>query len=91
MFIFDGIALETILVLGQDGVQVRSIDIVNELKYSKPSVSVAMRNLKENGYIKIDNSGFIVLTESGRTIAETMYERHTWISDWLLAYLLGSR
>jgi Mn-dependent DtxR family transcriptional regulator len=76
--------LETILVLGQDGNRVRSIDIVNILEYSKPSVSVAMKNLRENGYIEIDKDGFIELTESGREIAESMYERHTLISDWLI-------
>ena len=76
--------LETILVLCRDGNQVRSIDIVNALDFSKPSVSVAMRNLRESGYILTDDNGYISLTESGRAIAETMLERHTWISDWLI-------
>jgi len=76
--------LETILALGYNGNQVRSIDIVNELDYSKPSVSVAMKNLRAKGYIEIDGEGYITLTESGREIAESMYERHMLISDWLI-------
>ena len=76
--------LETILMLGQNGNRVRSIDIVNELEYSKPSVSVAMKNLRENGYIEVDGDGYILLTEDGRRIAESMYERHMLISDWLI-------
>jgi len=76
--------LETILVLGQEKPYVRSIDIANELGFSKPSVSVAMKNLRTNGYILVDENGHITLTESGRTIAETIYERHTALSDWLM-------
>ncbi len=67
--------LETILILKNRKGIVRSIDIVNELDFSKPSVSVAMKNLRENGYIS--------LLPEGRKIAETMYERHTAISGWL--------
>ena len=76
--------LETILVLSRNGNQVRSIDIVNELDYSKPSVSIAMKNLRAKGYIVIDGDGYITLTENGLKIAETMYERHMLISDWLI-------
>ena len=76
--------LETILVLSQDGNQVRSIDVVNELEYSKPSVSVAMKNLREKGYISIDSDGYITLTENGLKIAQSIYERHMLISDWLI-------
>lgn len=76
--------LETILMLGQKKGNVRSIDIANELEFKKPSVSVAMKNLRENGYIKVDENGFITLTESGRKIAETMYERHLLLSQWLV-------
>ena len=76
--------METILVLGQEKPYVRSIDIANELGFSKPSVSVAMKNLRTNGYILVDENGHITLTESGRTIAETIYERHTALSDWLM-------
>ena len=76
--------LETIHVLGLKGSPVRSIDIVNELEYSKPSVSVAMKNLRKDKYIEIDEDGFITLTAKGRKIAEMMYERHIAISDWLI-------
>ena len=76
--------LETIFILSQDGSQVRSIDIVHELDYSRPSVSVAMKNLRENGHIEIDNDGYITLTDSGKLIAESMHERHILISDWLV-------
>ena len=76
--------LETILILSHNGNQVRSIDIVNELDYSKPSVSIAMKNLRSKGCITVDGDGYITLTESGRQIAESMYERHMLISDWLI-------
>ena len=76
--------LETILILSHNENQVRSIDIVNELDYSKPSVSVAMKNLRAKGYINVDENGYITLTENGRHIAESMYERHILISDWLI-------
>lgn len=76
--------LETILMLSKDKPHVRSIDIANELDFSKPSVSVAMKNLRENGYILVDGSGHITLTEAGSLIAETMLERHTLLSSWLM-------
>jgi len=76
--------LETILILNQKNHCVRSIDIASKLDYTKPSVSVAMKNLRENGYINMDSDGSITLTEKGKEIAETMYERHTLISDWLI-------
>ena len=76
--------LETILVLSLKSGRVRSIDIVNELEFTKPSVSVAMKNLRTKGYIVMDADGFITLTEKGRKIADTMYERHIAISDWLI-------
>ena len=76
--------LETILVLSLKGSPVRSIDIVNELEYSKPSVSVAMKNLRGKGHIVIDDDGYITLTAKGRKIANTMYERHLAISDLLV-------
>ena len=75
--------LETILILGQKGGKVRSVDISNELDYTKPSVSVAMKKLRTEGHIEIEN-GLISLTDSGRKIAESMYERHVVISDWLI-------
>ena len=76
--------LETILVLSLNGSHVRSIDIVNELEFSKPSVSVAMKNLRLKGYIVMGSDGYISLTEKGRKIAAKMYERHVAISDWLV-------
>jgi len=75
--------LETIMVLSRRNPQVRSIDVVSELDFKKSSVSVAMKKLRENGYIKMDDEGLITLTDKGREIAETMFERHTFISDWL--------
>ena len=76
--------LETIYMLSQQKANVRSIDIVNELEFSKPSVSVAMKNLRENGYILMDQDGYITLTEQGRQIAEMIYERHTLLTGWLV-------
>ena len=62
---------------------VRSIDIANEMNFSKPSVSVAMKNLRLGGYIKVDDDGSITLLDKGREIAEKIYERHTLLSEWL--------
>jgi len=76
--------LETILVLSQNGNNVRSVDIANELEYSRPSISIAMKNLREKGYIEMTQNGNITLTDTGREIAESMYERHTLISEWLI-------
>ena len=76
--------LEAILMLSQSGNPIRSIDIVNELGFSRPSVSIAMKNLRGNGYTLMDTDGFISLTESGREIAQKMYDRHVLISDWLI-------
>lgn len=76
--------LETILVLTKKLSVVRSIDIANELEYSKPSVSVAMKNLKNKGYITVSSEGYILLTEEGRQLAADTYERHTIIRDWLV-------
>jgi DtxR family Mn-dependent transcriptional regulator len=76
--------LETILVLSIRSGQVRSIDIANELSFSKPSVSVAMKNLRTGGYITMNKDGMISLTEKGREIAERIYERHTLLTQWLI-------
>lgn len=76
--------LETILMLQEMNGYVRSIDVANKLNFSKPSVSVAMKNLRENGYIKVENEGHLVLTDKGREIAEKMYERHKLLSRWLI-------
>ena len=75
--------LETILVLHKRKGVVRSIDIANEMNFSKPSVSVAMKNLRLGGYIKVDDDGNITLLDKGREIAEKIYERHTLLSEWL--------
>ena len=76
--------LETILVLSKRLPVVRSIDIANELEYSKPSVSVAMKNLRGKGYITVSSEGYIVLKEKGKKLASDTYERHTLISQWLV-------
>lgn len=75
--------LETILILQHRKGSVRSIDIVNEMGYSKPSVSIAMKNLRENGYIEMGADGYITLLKPGEAIAEKTYERHTFLSQWL--------
>ena len=77
--------LETIYMLHQRKGAVRSIDIVNELSFSKPSVSVAMKNLRENGYVEMDEEGFLTLTPKGMEIAERIYERHVVLTDMLIA------
>ena len=76
--------LETILMLSQKNAHVRSIDIATELNYTKPSVSVAMKKLRESELITVDSDGFISLTEKGMKIASSMYERHQLLSDWLV-------
>ena len=75
--------LETILILHERLPKVRSIDIVNELGFSKPSVSVAMKGLREKGLILMDSDGYITLTDSGSESAEMIYERHKLLSKWL--------
>ena len=77
--------LETILILEKRLEYVRAIDIVNEMNFSKPSVSIAMSKLRENGLVQVDNNGHISLLEPGREIAEKIYERHTVISKWLIS------
>lgn len=77
--------LETILLLGKQMPQVRSVDVANELNYSKPSVSVAMKNLRQKNYVTVSEEGYIQLTEEGRALAETVYERHSLISGWLIS------
>ncbi len=77
--------LETILILSHRNPVVRSVDIAAELGFKKPSVSVAMKNLREANHITVTKEGFIYLTESGREIAEMIYERHELLSSWLTA------
>lgn len=76
--------LEAILVLSLNNPSVRSVDIAAQLNFSKPSVSVAMKNLRENGYISMSPEGRITLTEKGREIAEAVYEKHTLLTKWLV-------
>lgn len=75
--------LETILVLSRRLPVVRSVDIATELDFKKPSVSVAMKKLREAGHITVSREGYITLTPSGKEIAERIYERHTLLSAWL--------
>ena len=77
--------LETILQLKKKLGQVRSIDIARDMNFSKPSVSVAMKNLREKAYITVSEEGYISLTESGKKRAENVLERHTILSDWLIS------
>lgn len=75
--------LETILILSKSHPVVRSVDIATELGFKKSSVSVAMKNLREKNHITVTKEGYIYLTESGRQIAEMIYERHELLSSWL--------
>ena len=77
--------LETILMLKKQKGHVRSIDVANELGFTKPSVSVAMKHFREEGYIVIDSDGGISLTEKGLVIAERIFERHQVIAKALIA------
>lgn len=75
--------LETILQLSKVRPVVRSVDIAEELGFKKSSVSVAMKNLREKEHITVTKEGFIYLTESGKAIAEMIYERHELLTNWL--------
>lgn len=75
--------LETILILSQKRPVVRSVDIAEELGFKKSSVSVAMKNLREKEHITVTKEGFIYLTESGKAIADMIYERHKLLTAWL--------
>lgn len=77
--------LETILMLTQRMGRVRSIDVVNELGFTKASVSIAMKKLRENGYVETDANGLLTLTPEGLEIAARVYERHRVLSDLLMA------
>ena len=77
--------LETILLLGKQMPQVRSVDVANELNYSKPSVSVAMKNLRQKNYVTVSDEGYIHLTEEGRALRKTVYEHHSLIPVWLIS------
>ena len=75
--------LESVLVLSKEKGAVRSIDVAEYLKYSKPSVSRAMSILRAENYIRFDTNGYILLTDKGRTIAEKIYERHNVLTELL--------
>ena len=77
--------LESILIIGKEKGQVRSIDVAHRLAVSKPTVSVTMKQFRENGYIEVDCDGFLTLTEKGREIAERIYERHVVLTELLIA------
>lgn len=77
--------LETILLLSRKLPVVRSVDIASELNFKKSSVSVAMKNLRTQGHITVTDAGFIYLTESGKSIAEMIYERHEFLTKFLVS------
>lgn len=76
--------LETILILSQQSLAVRSIDVAEYMGFSKPSVSRAIGLLKTGGYLTVDKKGFLLLTESGKEVASTIYERHKVLTDYLV-------
>lgn len=76
--------LETIYRLSKALPVVRSVDVANELGYKKSSVSIGMKNLREKNHITVTDAGFIYLTDSGKKIAEMIYERHEVLSSWLV-------
>lgn len=83
--------LETILILTNRIKNVKSIDIVKELNFSKASVSIAMKNLRSKNLINIDREGYITLSETGFEIATLIYERHTLLPDWLTTLGVDSK
>ena len=83
--------LETILILNKKKGSVRSIDVATELNFSKPSVSIAMKNLREKMLINIDKDGFITLTKEGQVIADIIYERHTFLSEWFMTLCVDQK
>lgn len=76
--------LESILKLEEQGKQVRSIDVVSDLGYSKPSVSVAMKKLRESGYVQMGEGGVITLTPAGRAVAMRTWERHRTLTEFFV-------
>ncbi|MCF0131818.1 MAG: metal-dependent transcriptional regulator [Pseudobutyrivibrio sp.] len=76
--------LETILILSEKLPVVRAVDVANELDYKKSSVSIAMKNLREKNHIAVSDAGYITLTESGKQIADMIYERHKFIAETLI-------
>ena len=76
--------LECILILGDKKPVVRGVDVANEMGFKKSSVSVAMKNLREKGHITVSEEGYICLTDTGRQIAEMIYERHRLLTEWFV-------
>ena len=76
--------LESILRLREQGKAVRSIDVVSDLGYSKPSVSVAMKKLRESGYIQVEDNGVITLTPTGEAVAMRTWERHRTLTEFFI-------
>ncbi|MFA5586421.1 MAG: metal-dependent transcriptional regulator [Saccharofermentanales bacterium] len=76
--------LETLHILLQEQEDVRSVDLANAMNFSKPTISVMMKQLREKGLIKVDTNGFLSLTKKGRAIAERVYERHVYLTDLLI-------
>ena len=76
--------LETILILSKKLPVVRSVDVANEMGFKKSSVSIAMKKLREEEHITMTDAGYIYLTDSGRAIADMIYERHQMLSSWLI-------
>ena len=77
--------LETILILSKKLPVVRAVDISEELGFKKSSVSVAMKKLRENGYVELDQEGFLLLTQTGREIAARVYDRHRVLTDFFVS------
>lgn len=76
--------LECILIIGKEKGKVRSIDVAHRLEVTKPTVSVTMKQFRENGYVEMDSDGFLTLTEKGREIAERIYECHVVLTELLV-------
>ena len=76
--------LESILIIGEKKPVVRSVDIANELGFKKSSISVAVKNMKEQNYIEVSEEGYITLTKTGKKLAKSVYERHLFFKNWLI-------
>lgn len=81
--------LEAVLMLRERQGAVRAVDIAETLSFSKASVSIAMKKLRENGYVRLDEEGFLVLTPAGETIAEKVYNRHRVLTDFFVSLGVG--
>ena len=77
--------LECILIIGKEKGQVRSVDVAHRLQLTKPTVSITMKQFRENGYVETDEKGILTLTDKGREIAERIYERHVVLTELLLS------